>query len=323
VNDLIVRSHRRKLLVLCYHGILRESREQSGGYETCLDHSLFRAQLRWLRQRFEPIDLAGLAHWHSGAWTEPKPRVLITFDDGYKNNVTVAAPILTQERFPAVFFLATGYIGTGRVLWNHEVRQRVIAWPGESIRLPDGSTLSLNSGSDMRRKLAEQINQQLKRLTEDACQEYQEYLRRMTPSASLMEDPEARAFMNWNDARTLVSGGFEIGSHTVDHPILSSIKDMPRLSKELRGSKDTLERELGKPCLALAYPNGTTQDVGTEVFQEARAAGYQWGFMTTPVWQAPGGDPYQLARIGVPGHADMPTFTFYVSGLHAQFSGTA
>jgi peptidoglycan/xylan/chitin deacetylase (PgdA/CDA1 family) len=247
--------------------------------------------------------------------------VLITFDDGYKNNVTVAAPILTQEHFPAVFFLATGYIGTGRVLWNHEVRQRVMAWPREGIRLPDGRTLSLISGSDIRKKLAEQINQQLKRLTEDACQEYQEYLRHMTPSASLMDDPKARAFMDWNDARTLVSAGFEIGSHTVEHPILSSIKDISRLSNELRHSKGTLERELGKPCLALAYPNGTTQDVSSEVFQEACAAGYQWGFMTTPVWQAPAGDPYQLARIGVPGHADMPTFTLYVSGLRTQFSG--
>ena len=301
---------------------MEQPRPDRWSYENWVGAEEFRSQLRWLKQVLEPVDLAGLARWQQGNFTGRKGPLLITFDDGYRNNLTVAAPILKAEGVPAVFFLATGYIGTTRTLWNDEVRLRVLAWPESEIRMPSGETVAVPQDLTARRALADLATQTSKRLTEQPCAGYMSYLRAKTPGLNVMDDAEARAFMNWDEARQLAAMGFEIGAHTVEHPILSMI-GRERIASEVKESKAAIERELGKPCTAIAYPNGSARDVNDVLFEEVRGAGYDWAFMTTPLWQSPGGDPHRIARVCFPGHTDLATFKFYSSGLYHSLSRAA
>lgn len=319
INESLVWLQRSDALVLCYHGVLEQARTDCWSYGNCVDAPSFRSQLRWLKRHFSVQDLAGLRRWRSGKWTGRKPPVLVTFDDGYRNNLTTAAPILREEGVPALFFVTTGLIGTTGVLWNDEVRVRVLHWPETEIVLPSGERSAVPSAIRGRRSLSDEINEACKRLTEERLAEYLKFLRRGTPSIEAMDDPEAREFLTWKEVRDLASLDFEIGSHTVEHPILSRIS-RTRLAIELRESKAAIERKTGKPCSAIAYPNGSSRDVDETVFEEARTAGYDWAFMTTPVWHKPGGDPHQIPRIGFPGHTNLATFKFYASGLHSRLS---
>ncbi len=321
-NEALVSLQRSGLLVLNYHGVLAQPRADAASYGNDMDAASFRAQLRWLKQHLMPTDLAGLQRYSQGQWTGRKPPVLITFDDGYRNNLTVAAPILREEGVPAIFFLTTGYVGTGRVLWNDEVRVRVQHWPEPEIEMPSGERRALPSDLHERRAFANEINRACKRLPGESLAAYLELLRLKTHSVDVMDDAEARGFMSWDEARELAASGFEIGSHTVEHPILSRISP-ERVAAELRESKATIERELQQPCRAIAYPTGSTQDVNETVFAEVRAAGYEWAFMTTPVWQKAIGDPHRISRVGFPGHTDLATFKFYASGFHTRLARSA
>jgi len=321
IPETFVFLQRSDLLVLNYHGVLTHRRSNPERYVNEVDADSFRSQLRWLKRHLVPVGLEGLRDHSAGQWKQRKPPVLITFDDGYRNNLTVAAPILLAEKVPAIFFLSTGYVGTPRVLWNDEVRVRVRNWPEPSIKLPSGETRDLPAKPRQRRAFSGNINQACKHLTEERLAEYLDYLRGNTSTVEIMDDPEARAFMNWDEARELSRMGFEIGSHTVEHPILSQIS-RERVVIELRESKATIERELDRPCPAIAYPNGSANDMNGAVLEEVRDAGYGWGFMTIPTWQKPDGDRHQIARIGCPGHTNLATFKFYASGLHTRLSGT-
>lgn len=320
INEALIRAQRPGLLVLNYHGVLREARPDRWGYGNCVDAESFRRQLRWLKRHFSPQGLEGLRLWQSGRFNGRKPPVVITFDDGYRNNLTVAAPICREEGFPAVFFLTTGMIGSGGILWNDEVVARVLHWPEAEITLPSGETRPLARDTSVRRAVAQRANQEAKQLPEETLRRYLAYLREATPSAELMDDPEARSFLTWDEARDLAGLGFEVGSHTVSHPILSRLS-RERVRLELRDSKARLEQELERPCIGLAYPNGSTLDINEVVVEEARAAGYEWAFITTPVWCRRGVDAHRVPRIGFPGHTDMATFQFYASGLHSRLSG--
>jgi peptidoglycan/xylan/chitin deacetylase (PgdA/CDA1 family) len=320
-NELLIRRHRSDCLVLNYHGVLAHARPDRWSYGNCEGSELFRDQLRWLNQHFSVQGLSGLRRWHAGEWTESRPPVLLTFDDGYRNNLTVAAPILKEEGVPAIFFLSTGLVGTSNVLWNEEVRIRALQWPGAEIALPSGGNCPIPPSLQDRRTLCDRINQECKRLPEKALGDYVQYLRERTPSLDLDDDAEARAFMSWDEARALARAGFEIGSHTVSHPILSRV-ELARLRSELRDSKERIERELAQPCTAIAYPNGGVRDVNQAVFDEVSAAGYDWAFMTTPLWSQAGVHPYKIPRVGFPGHTDLETFQFYVSGWHNRLSNT-
>ena len=159
----------------------------------------------------------------------------------------------------------------------------------------------------------------LQQLTEGPLAEYLEFLRRKTPSIEVMVDPEARLFLSWDEVPGVGQNGLRNRFHTVEHCILSRTS-RTRMAAELRESKSAIERELGQPCNAIAYPNGSARDVNEMVFEEVRAAGYDWAFMTTPVWQKAGGDPHRISRIVSPGHTNLETFKFHASGLHTRLS---
>ena len=79
--------------------------------------------------------------------------------------------------------------------------------------------------------------------------------------------------MSWAELRELDDAGWEVGSHTVSHPDLTSI-DRATAAVELRRSREVCEQELGRRCASIAYPFGAWNRA---VVEEAAAAGYEYG----------------------------------------------
>jgi peptidoglycan/xylan/chitin deacetylase (PgdA/CDA1 family) len=100
--------------------------------------------------------------------------------------------------------------------------------------------------------------------------------------------------MGWSELAMLVEAGWEVGSHTRSHPRLTEIDDA-RLADELRGSRETCERELSLPCRTLAYPYG---DHDRRVVAAARAAGYE-AACTLPEDFPSHHDALRVPRVGV------------------------
>jgi peptidoglycan/xylan/chitin deacetylase (PgdA/CDA1 family) len=103
--------------------------------------------------------------------------------------------------------------------------------------------------------------------------------------------------MDWDEISELAEAGWEIGSHTSSHPMLTSLDDA-QLARELRESRDAIEAHLGQPCRTLAYPYG---DVDRRVAAAARDAGYEAAGTLYPGYvRRP--SPWQVPRIGVSHH---------------------
>jgi peptidoglycan/xylan/chitin deacetylase (PgdA/CDA1 family) len=128
-------------------------------------------------------------------------------------------------------------------------------------------------------------------------------------------DHELFDFLSWDDVRSLAQAGFEIGSHTVSHPILTQIA-ADQLDSELRESKARIEAETRGHCTCLVYPNGQAPDFSASVAEAARRAGYLLGFSATGSYASLDDDHFALSRIGVPGHQPPAVFESRTSGLH-------
>jgi peptidoglycan/xylan/chitin deacetylase (PgdA/CDA1 family) len=150
--------HRGRLPILCYHSVVDRAEpawaENSGGLH--LPVAQFREQLEFLARHYHVVSLEAAVS-ELAAGKRPRPRsVVLTFDDGYANNLSVAAPLLVQYGFPATIFLATDYIGRSLFWWDdpraklerrgdllraatlHERRQLLETWgpdPGRSEAL--------------------------------------------------------------------------------------------------------------------------------------------------------------------------------------------
>src|SRR5260221_9350558 len=82
--------------------------------------------LRYLKRRFDVVPLASLADSLDSPTAPLRRKLVLTFDDGLRNNLEVAYPVLQRLGLPATFFVCPGLIEQGQWLWNHEARQRML-----------------------------------------------------------------------------------------------------------------------------------------------------------------------------------------------------
>ncbi len=316
VNAGLRRLNQRRLLVLCYHGVIRKaSRGDPFFYRTMVDTEEFDRQLALLKSHFQVVSVKDLLDFIDGKAGLPERPVLITFDDGYLNNLTRAAPILERHQAPALISLATGYIGTRRMLWPQELCLHVLGWKRPMLPAPEGGPdRPVPGGPRGRWRLAEQVLRMCKGLPDEGREGYLDRLRDEPLNGAA--DEEAWTFLTWDGARELCRRGFHIGSHTVEHRILTRIGE-EELRRELALSKETIERELGVPCPSIVYPNGKPTDFSDGVVSAAREAGYRLGFILRGGINSPTPEALAVDRVDIPGCQPICVFQSRISGLYS------
>jgi peptidoglycan/xylan/chitin deacetylase (PgdA/CDA1 family) len=223
-----------------YHGVLER------------DAAALRAQLEYLRRRFHIVPLGHMVE----ALAVGRPlrnEIVLTFDDGLRNNATVAYPILKSLGTPATFFVCPGLIDGGRWLWTHEARCRLRSLPPES--LPDlGRQLSSVARDE------DGIVAWMKTLSLHERQAAEEKIRHATPGfqPNVMES-EACDLMDWETLKSLDPDLITVGSHTLTHPILPTL-DEASIRFEMAESRRQLEQRLNRAVNYFCYPNGAFHD---------------------------------------------------------------
>ncbi|MEZ5935866.1 MAG: polysaccharide deacetylase family protein [Alphaproteobacteria bacterium] len=215
--------------VLFYHGI---------GGRNGIPTPAFEQQIRYVARHFEPVFARDLGVLQSS----PRLRVAITIDDGLKNTLNVALPILRKHGVKATIFVISG---DHRWLWTSELRERLRTSLGRTV---DGRPIRDAAAVDG-------LVRELKAMTladRDAA------MARIRAETSFDPSPEWLAeyeLMTPEQLQSLPEDLVEIGAHTVNHPILDRL-DTDAIEREIVESKRGLEALLGRPVLTFAYPNG-------------------------------------------------------------------
>jgi peptidoglycan/xylan/chitin deacetylase (PgdA/CDA1 family) len=270
----------RGVVVLSYHRIGdASSSDTNRALWTATAASLHR-QLRFLRRHFEIIDPEQLLRPELLA--ARGRRVLVSFDDGYRDLYEAAYPVLQANGVRATMFLCSGFIdGLASAWWDE------IAWMlrqsafrcGELPVLPPGpwSTQALALDDAGIERAIDVVTRRYWELAPDTAAEMLEELGSVTgagrrPSAAISAD-----WITWEMAREMRQAGHQIGAHTVTHPILARLSH-ERQREEIAASADRIEIELGERPRWLAYPVGVQNafDEGSRI--AAAEAGIELAF---------------------------------------------
>jgi peptidoglycan/xylan/chitin deacetylase (PgdA/CDA1 family) len=303
-----------KALVLCYHGVT----EQCSDPRLCVTPSHFAEHLEVLRQHARPIRLQQLPRALSDGKL-PDRSVVVTFDDGYVDNLYNAKPLLERYGIPATVFVITGYIGDEREFWWDEL-DRLFLRPGA---LPERLSLNVN-GSTYRWELDEAVDYSeeafrrhrrwrpgkevrssfhtlhdflwklLRPMTES---ERQEVLRELRGWAGAEEAvrPSHRP-LSLEEVVALGQGGLiEVGAHTVTHPALRKLPEAAQRD-EIFGSKAQLEAILNGPVTSFSYPFGNLSEQTVGIVREA---GYSCACSTQADVVRLSTERFQLPRVEV------------------------
>lgn len=294
---------RHGLVVMTYHGVLPGDDDRDdyllGNF---IASSAFDVQMAWISRRYAPVTMTQVVRAFTGGPPLPPRAIAVTFDDGFANNFRYAHPILRRHGVPATVFLTTGHIGVrGAQLWTERVKRAIylssatrlaVVVPGQ----PDGLPME---SPPQRADAARRVLGLLKRLPpvrRDAhLQEIEEHLGRPPLGPA---DADRYDFLSWREVREMAADGVEFGSHTVSHPILSTVSD-DELRQELQQSKAAIEGQLDRECPAFAYPNGGDGDFGAREKAALKACGYQVAFSQSGGVNRRDADPFDVRRVNI------------------------
>lgn len=105
-------------VILMYHSVADEAEARFVEPGNRIAPAAFERQMAFLAAHRRVVALSALVDDIARGLTPPAGTVCITFDDGYRDNLTIAAPILAQHRLPATLFLATGLVERGENQWS-------------------------------------------------------------------------------------------------------------------------------------------------------------------------------------------------------------
>jgi peptidoglycan/xylan/chitin deacetylase (PgdA/CDA1 family)/glycosyltransferase involved in cell wall biosynthesis len=296
-------------VVLLYHGVSPlGSAAQLNDLHVPVES--FRRQMRWLLRKFRPVSLAQAMAALEGRAPLPRRAVLVTFDDAYRNNLELAWPILKELGIRPTLFVPTEFIGGLRTYWAEELEASIKATRALGVPFDD-KWLWLRTPEE-RRSAFWKISIALKRRDPISRENAWKELQVQLSSGGVAGSPNAcESRLTWEELRTIHKKGFDVGSHTISHPLLPGLA-ANEIQHELEGSKSELESRLGTSVLAFAYPNG---DWNPEVRHLVEKAGYSCAFSTQPGTNGQHTNRFLLHRVPINATDSFSDFRSAVSGF--------
>lgn len=218
-----------------------------------------------------------------------KPKIGITFDDGYKDNLTNALPILRKYGAPATVFVATAGIQNG-YLWNDLINYAAKNANQSKLEALFGNVVS----DEMRVELSNQSNASLK-YASPSQRDF--FVKSTLEQWGVEEEFCPRVMMTEEELKELSQDPLiTIGAHTHDHTILTTLGDID-CSKQIKKNKFILEKIIGKKVNVFAYPNGRrVQDYSSYHKDIIKGAGFTSAFTTMDGGVDSKVDPFEQPR---------------------------
>lgn len=272
------------------------------GVERGVPVDVFEMQMRFMAKHFDPRPVTSL--WPRDA---RRPGFAVTFDDGYADNLHLAAPVLSRLEIPATVFLSSDFIGTDRRFWWETLgamlrettvpalRCGELEWsPGPAAEQPE----SLSLGTPAERERAHWlVSESLMRTPADAIDGV---LRELAASLGVPARFAERDWplLTWEEVRRLIPHGFEIGAHGAGHLNLGLAR--PEVARQqVLDSVSRIAEACGRPVRAFAYPYGGPEHRSAAALGAVEEAGCEMAFTTELGVTTPAAQSLALPRAGL------------------------
>jgi peptidoglycan/xylan/chitin deacetylase (PgdA/CDA1 family) len=262
-------------VILCYHRVFAP---ETDPHLLSVSPEWFRAQMEVVRQRGRPLAIDALSKL-------PSRGIVVTFDDGYLDNLENALPILRATEIPATIYIATGNVGAKREFWWDDLERLTLGARHlpKILRLEiDGRSYEWNLEGDVagdpswhvllpddrtpRQRLFCDLHAALRPLAASRQEEVLAQLRALTSTA-----PEARSSyrcVNESELKTLAAEPLiTIGAHTISHPDLA-LCGREEQRAEIAGSKTQIEGFIARSVDHFSYPYGSHNNDSVELCAE-------------------------------------------------------
>lgn len=252
--------------IFMYHRVLPDKEAKNDRSSLSISLSQFEKQIQYLSQNYSCISMDDL---HQNKSWEKFP-VCITFDDGYKDNVDYALPILKKYQVPATIYFVSDYLHGKCTMWWYEIleildKKTFLKFKWENQRYFFNTTIpqkKLETYKALRRIIMN--------LRPEKLEVFLDLLREGKDAKNYAELVIDKNLLKTISQEKLIT----IGAHTCSHPVLATL-DEDEIEKEIVQSKKILEDIIQKEIHHFAYPYGDHNSAGTREYKLASKLGFK------------------------------------------------
>jgi len=248
-----------------------------------------------LTRKFKVVSLEDYLSQPGSYTSHQKKMATVLFDDGYKDNIEYAAPILKKYKCPASFYVVTDCINRNIPTWTYILDNSLLSTQVKKIDLPfDFVPEKFKSIQIRETGTVNPVTRELKPWLKKSSNAHRLAVLQAIQDQCNDVEVAKNKMMSWDDVRELKREGFIIGSHSHSHPCLSALTDKKEIEDELKLSGSIIEKELGEYPATISYPMNNYDDRVTQV---AKEQGYKFGLAVGEDFYQPGvHDIYKIPR---------------------------
>jgi peptidoglycan/xylan/chitin deacetylase (PgdA/CDA1 family) len=310
INELLRIINRKKVAILWYHGICDDNFDLSKGYDDrFITISSFKEQMEYLKNKgYAFINMTEFVNTvkNKGAFNK---NVILTFDDGLRNVIKNAYPIMKEYNAKGCLYVVSDITGSDTLLWSDYVEAEVRSQKQGSFLFDFKDKKYSYPLTDEKsyKKAIKDIKDKLRTVTN---KEMQEYLKQFLDNEKGYL-PEELSPARWQEIKELDADVLEIGSHTRTHPNCANLTDDIEFENEILQSRRDIENATGRKVEHFCYPAGSYNDA---VINKVKTSGYQSAVTVERGLAGSNSNMYRLRRIDA--FASMPIFKSRVSGCY-------
>lgn len=265
------------------------------GYLEGLRPDWFDDQLAYLTRHYEIISLSTLVRCYEERRPVPERSAVITFDDGFRDNLVNGLPSLKRHGVPATIFVVSDCATRGELPWSQRLgylfqQTRVRSW-----RAGEGEGGEMELGTAAGRRAAYTA---FKRTLVPLPREQREAAVARAARELGVEAPRDR-MLTWGEIKDLMGEGMEVGAHTGSHPLLARIPPA-EAREEMERSREDLRERLGIEHPSFCFPAGSHN---AQLMGWVREFGFRSVFQPNPrqrINTLENTDAFGLGRLGLP-----------------------
>lgn len=289
------------LAVFLLHGVVEEHANAVRNYNRKhIDRARFTAFLEDLGARGTALSMDEVLEVCESGGAFPERSYAITFDDGFENNASVAAPVLRRMGIPATFYITTGFVDRNSMSWIDRIETVIENAASGQVRLPWDSRPWEFRGPEDRVRVLDEVRRVAKTdrsVDQDALAA--DLARQCGMDPVYFGDGPLDRKMSWRQARDLAADPlFIVGGHSHTHRTLAFLDDS-ELEREIGRSIDLLEEKAGIASPHYSYPEGLAHCYDDRVVEALRRRGIRCSPTAMDGVNRRGSHPFHLKRIMV------------------------
>ena len=277
-------------LILNYHKVFPDNDLPKANDSLVVSVSKFKEQLLFLKENYNLVSLDDLLNFEKNK----RAKISITFDDGYKDNLIHALPILKELNVPATVYVVTKFLKGELSLWWRELHEYIFE-NSNNVKFTYNEKkydLLINNNFE-KKKTFTKLREEIKKLNKS---EQAKFLFAITKTKERKQ--YKNEFLSAEDIKVLNSNPLiTIGAHTHNHLSLKNLTKNECI-EEIVTSKKILENLLSCKIEHFSYPYGTNHDVGKREFQIVKDLGFK-SAVTTSVGKLKKRNLFNLSRIHI------------------------